>query len=51
MVKRYSKYMASLGVVAVLLMAWLSPAYAKQDDRSRGSTAGDLTTAIVQVAQ
>ncbi len=51
MVKRPSKYVVSLGLAAVLLMAWLSPAYAKQDDRSRGSTAGDLTTAIVQVAQ
>lgn len=51
MVKRPSKYVTSLGLTAIFLMAWLSLAYAKEGEPPRRSASVDLTTAIVQVAQ
>jgi Do/DeqQ family serine protease len=51
MARRLSKYVISLGLAGVLLIAWFSLAYAKEGDPSRRSASTDLTTAIVRVAQ
>jgi serine protease Do len=51
MVRHYAQNVARWGVVAVLLTAWLSLAYAKEGATPRRLAPRDLTTAIVQVAQ
>jgi serine protease Do len=51
MVKRFANYVACSGLAAVLLIAWLSLAYAKGGDPTQRSASLNLTTAIEQVAQ